>query len=195
MSSLLAPITNKLQNKTPFTLSTQYTEQINLIFDKIKEETLLKYPDYDRPFKLEVDANENACGGVLYQDDSTIGIYSAKYNETELNYTIIEKETLAILKCVEHFKPIIFNNHITIFTDNANIIAQKGLTKRINRWKLLLEEYNYELRHIRTQDNTAADGLTRIYHLLTGIEKTGIKLNLIEIANSQQNLACSNRNS
>lgn len=103
-------------------------------------------------------------------------------NLTQRN-TIIEKETLAIMKCVEHFRPIIFNGEITIYTNNANIISRKAFTIQINRWKLLLEEYNYTLTHISTLKNKAADGLTRICPVLIVTNFKGIKLNLKKIAN------------
>lgn len=42
--------------------------------------------------RLGVDANEAACGEVLYQENGIIGIYSRKFNPTKLNYTISEKK-------------------------------------------------------------------------------------------------------
>lgn len=134
----LSPITNKLQKEKSFVWNQEDQILVNKIFQQIKKQTLLNYPDYEKPLKLEVDANEISCGAVLYQKDKVLGIYSAKFNNTESNYTIVEKETLAGVKGIEHFKPIIFNSKIIIYTDNANILAKKSLTKRINRWKLVL---------------------------------------------------------
>lgn len=79
-----------------------------------------------------------------------------------MNYTTVEKETLAIIKAIKHFKTIIFNSHITIKTDNANLIFNGELTRRIQRWKYQLEEYEYQLEHKKGKNNFLADSLSRI---------------------------------
>lgn len=65
----------------------------------------------------------------------------------------MEKETLAILKSVSHFKNIIYGTEINIFTDNSNLLSRKNYTKRINRWIILLNEMNINMKHIKGVDN------------------------------------------
>ncbi|KAG0420371.1 Transposon Tf2-11 polyprotein [Dictyocoela roeselum] len=48
-------------------------------------------------------------------------------------------------------------------TDNKNLTFNGELTKRIERWKLTLEEYNYTLVHIEGKENQEADSLSRVY--------------------------------
>lgn len=74
----------------------------------------------------------------MYLSEGIIGIDSHKFTETERNYTMVEKKTLAVMKNLEHFKQILFNSHIQIFTDNINVISHKVLSKRINGGKLYL---------------------------------------------------------
>ena len=50
----------------------------------------------------------------------------------------------AIIKTVTHFKSLIFNNHVVIFSDNANLIFTNRLETRIQRWKIHLKEFDYE---------------------------------------------------
>jgi hypothetical protein len=127
----------------------------------IKRNTLLNYPNTKEPFTMETDASDFAVGAVLMQNNKTIGLYSAKFNKSELNYTVIEKESLAIFKAINHFKTIIFNSPITIKTDNANLIFSGELTKRIQRWKLQFEEFEYKLEYKRGKENTIADFISR----------------------------------
>jgi putative transposase len=133
--------------------------------DQIGERTLLHYPDLNKQFLLETDAIANAMGAVLKQDDKIIGFYSKKFNETELNYSIVEKEILAILRALNHFKTIIFSSRITIKTDNKNLTFNQEQTSRIQRWKLQIEEFDYELEHIPGQKNTIADLLSRLFSI------------------------------
>ncbi|KAG0420678.1 Transposon Tf2-8 polyprotein [Dictyocoela roeselum] len=80
-----------------------------------------------------------------------------------MKFIIVEKETQAIIKCLNHFKTLIYNTKIYIYGDNKNLTFNGPLTKRIERWKLTLEEYNYELIHIEGQNNKHADAFSRLY--------------------------------
>ncbi|KAG0437044.1 Retrovirus-related Pol polyprotein from transposon [Dictyocoela muelleri] len=62
---------------------------------------------------------------------------------------------------MKHFKPLIFGTKVNIFTDNKNLLFKGELTKRMHRWLLLLEEYNYTLNHLTGEDNGEADILSR----------------------------------
>ncbi|KAG0420226.1 Retrovirus-related Pol polyprotein from transposon [Dictyocoela roeselum] len=44
-----------------------------------------------------------------------------------------------------------------------NILTDGEVTKRVNRWKLLMEEYNYKLVRIEGEKNIYADTISRIY--------------------------------
>ncbi len=105
------------------------------------------YPDYNKPFQLFCDASDIGAGAVLKQKDRILGLYSYKSNKTEVKYHTQEKEFLSILKSYEHFKRIIFCALTTVFTDSKNLLAlPDNSNKRIQRWKILLDQYNIELK-------------------------------------------------
>ncbi|KAG0420634.1 Retrovirus-related Pol polyprotein from transposon 17.6 [Dictyocoela roeselum] len=162
ISLITAKLYEKLKTeKRAITLSPEDHASISRIVDIIKSQPILYFPDFNTPFSLYCDASDLGIGSVLKQNNKIIGYFSKKYNKCENNYTIIEKEVLAILKSLQHFKQIIINTKVNIYTDNANIISQGDLSKRVNRWKLILEEYNYELHYIRGENNSNADFLSR----------------------------------
>lgn len=121
---------------------------IENIFETIEQKSKLKYPDFNKDFTLETDACEKAIGAVLKQGDKVICILSKKLNKTEMNYSIVEKEVLAVIKAFIHFKTIIFNSRVNACSDNMNVVNTSEITGRISRWKLLLEEYDYMLTHV-----------------------------------------------
>lgn len=134
------------------------------ILKEIKEQILLEYPDFNQEFILTTDASEIGAGAILRQGNRIIGLTSKKFNKVELNYTSAEKELYAVILALKKFRNIILMSTVKIQTDNKNIIAEKELTSsRLQRWKILLQEYNYELSHIEGQKNTAADHLSRCY--------------------------------
>lgn len=66
-------------------------------------------PDFERPFQLEVDASAVGAGAVLLQDDSDgvehpLIFFSQKFNSHQLHYSVIIKETLALLWVLRHFE-------------------------------------------------------------------------------------------
>ncbi|MGL5707545.1 MAG: reverse transcriptase domain-containing protein [Aeromonas sp.] len=180
ISNKLITITNKLKDNTKFIWEKEDQTIVEAVFEKIKQQILLTYPDMNKPFVLETDASEFAMGAVLKQGVNIIGFYSAKYNKSECNYTIVEKETLAILKALEKFKPIIFNNEVTIKTDNMNIVHTSSASKRIQRWKLQLEEFNYKIVHISGQENSIADAFSRLFKIEDQKGKDFINWNIIK---------------
>ncbi|KAG0437458.1 Retrovirus-related Pol polyprotein from transposon 17.6 [Dictyocoela muelleri] len=109
---------------------------------------MLHHPDLNKEFTLRCDASDTGIRSILLQNERIIGYYSKKYNQQELNYTTIEKEVLAIIKSLDHFKHLIFNTKVTIETDNKNLTFDGNFTKRLQRWKLLMDEYDYQLRYI-----------------------------------------------
>ena len=77
----------------------------------------------------------------------------------------VERETLAIVRSFEHFKTLLLGAEVRVCCDNANSLFAKPLTKRTERWKLLLEKFNYSLQHIAGKENKGADHLSQLNRL------------------------------
>ncbi|KAG0420247.1 Retrovirus-related Pol polyprotein from transposon 17.6 [Dictyocoela roeselum] len=165
LSIYLSSFYDKLKTKDKFIKwDKQDTETLKKIIDEIKAQRILHYPDFSKEFDLKSDASDMGIGSILTQGGKLIGLYSRKFRGAEANYTVIEKDTLAILESLKHFKSIIFASKINIYTENKNLTFKGDLSKRINRWLLILEEYNYILKHISSENNSEADLLSRSFH-------------------------------
>lgn len=162
LSEKMKSITDKTK-KGKFKWTDQDSETIKTIYEEIKQGFKLSYPDFTKDFIIESDASDYGIGAVLLQENKIIGIFSAKLNSAQRNYTVSEKELLAIIEALRHFKPIIYNSKITVRTDHANTLFNTNAeNSRIQRWKLLLEEFNIDLKHIKGTENNIADHLSRI---------------------------------
>ena len=163
LSEKLSPLNEKLKMKVKFLkLTKEEIAIINDTMDMIKKQPMLEYPDFNIDFQLHTDASDISISAILKQENKLIGIYNKKLSDIQRKYTVVEREALAIIKGLEHFKTIIYNSKINIFTDSANQLFIGDSEKQRNqRWKLLLEEYNYSLNYIKGVSNVGADFLSK----------------------------------
>ena len=66
---------------------------------------VLTAPNFQKQFKLAVDAGDKGCGGVLMQEgeneiDHPVCYFSKKFDKHQKNYSTIEKECLALLSAL-----------------------------------------------------------------------------------------------
>jgi hypothetical protein len=57
---------------------------------------------------------------------------------------------------------ILLGHQIIIYTDHKNLIHNDLKSERVLRWRLLMEEYNPDIRYIKGKDNIVADTLSRL---------------------------------
>ena len=86
---------------------------------------LLQYQNFKKLFILTTDASEYAIGAILSQgqekNDLPIAYASRILNDTERNYSVIEKEALAIVWACKHFRPYLIGSHFNIYTDQRSL--------------------------------------------------------------------------
>ena len=138
-------------------------------FEKCKQllcnSPVLAYPDFSKTFTLTTDASNIAIGSVLSQDSHPIAFHSRTLNSAERNYGTIEKELLAIIDSCKHFRPYLFSTKFIIETDHRPLVWLHSLrepNQRLIRWKLKLEEFDFEIRYKKGKENYVADALSRI---------------------------------
>lgn len=162
-SEKILPLTNLLQKDKTLKITDEIRVKIEKLITEIINSSALTIPDFSVEFKLACDASDHGISGVLYQENGVIGHYSRKLNPAESNYTTVEKEFYAIYKSLVFFKNLIQGCQIKIFTDSKNITFQRKdeINKRIERWKTLLNEFDYIMEHVSGKINTIPDLLSR----------------------------------
>ena len=132
----------------------------------------LFYPDYDLVWVLRTDACDYGVGGVLIQrkpredgtfEEQVIATVSKKFSEQALKWPTIEKEGYGMFYCVRKLSYYLRGKRFELETDHANLIwMEKSEVPKIIRWRIYLQSYDFELRHIRGKDNGVADALSRL---------------------------------
>nr|XP_033517664.1 uncharacterized protein LOC117281911 [Nicotiana tomentosiformis] len=134
-------------------------------------------PDWEQPFELMYDASDYALGAVLGQrkDKSMHPIYFASrtFNGTQLNYTVTEKEMLAVVFAFDKFWSYLIGSKVIFYTDHASLrylIDKKEAKSRLIRWVLLLQEFDLEIHDRKGIENQVADHLSRLEGAETKVE-------------------------
>lgn len=143
----------------------EYHEAFLKCKELITNSPVLQYPDFTKSFKLTTDASNIALGSVLSQNEHPIAYYSRTLNSAERNYSTIEKELLAIIDSTKHFRPYLYGQKFLIETDHNPLVwlsKIKEPNSRLIRWKLKLEEFNFEIKYKKGKENLVADALSRI---------------------------------
>lgn len=165
-AAICEPITRLTRKDVPF----KWGEEQQTAFEKIKaivsESIMLTYPNPNRPFDLYPDASSKyAMGALLIQDDNVVSTFSRKFNEAQLKYTVTGQELLAAAEACKHFAPIIRGCDIRIHTDHLNLTHDDTVhaNLREQRTRIFLDsEFAPLFVHIAGEENTGADGLSRL---------------------------------
>nr|WPN07710.1 ORF3 [Ectropis grisescens TED virus] len=142
-------------------------------FEKCKtlltNDPILQYPDFEKEFILTTDASNFALGAILSQgpigSDRPIAYASRTLNASEINYSTIEKELLAIVWGTKYFRPYLFGRKFKVLTDHKPlqwVMNLKEPSSRLTRWRLRLSEFDFTPIYKQGKLNTNADALSRI---------------------------------
>jgi hypothetical protein len=67
---------------------------------------------------------------------------------------------LSILESLRDFRNIISSDKIIGHTDHKKLTHTKSTSDKVMRWRLLIEEFGQEFRHVKGKHNFIADDLS-----------------------------------
>lgn len=168
-AKITKPFTNCLKKGVKIEHNETFIKTFEDCKNLLTNDPILQYPNFEMPFNLTTDASNYALGGILSQgtigSDKPIAYASRTLNPAEQNYSTIEKELLAIVWATKYFRPYLYGRKFKIITDHKPLqwlFSLKEPHSRLVRWRLKLEEYDYEICYKKGKKNTNADALSRI---------------------------------
>jgi hypothetical protein len=170
-SNITLPMTALLKKDKVFLWAYPQSEAFKKLIDLFLKEPLLIHPDFKEPFVIECDASDFAMGAILSQlwKDGLlhpISYYSRKFNTAEINYEIYDKELMAIVDSLGHWRQFCLGSlhQIQIFTDHKNLVhfmTTKQLTRRQARWAMGLSEIDFLIHYRAGKKQGKPDALSR----------------------------------
>ncbi|KAJ0059379.1 hypothetical protein NL108_016159 [Boleophthalmus pectinirostris] len=133
---------------------------------------ILRVPDPERQFVVEVDASDVGVGAVLSQrasDDCKLhpcAFFSRRLAPAERNYDIGNRELLAVKLALEEWRHWLEGCKVPflVWTDHKNLEylqSAKRLNSRQARWALFLTRFNFTLSYRPGSRNAKPDSLSR----------------------------------
>nr|GEU73861.1 DNA-directed DNA polymerase [Tanacetum cinerariifolium] len=168
-SKISRPMTHLLEKNTPFIFSEDCIKAFQMLRKKLTKALILIPLNWDLPFELMCDASDFAIGAVLGQRHEEhfkpIHYASKTMTDAESNYTMTEKEMLAVLYAFKKFQSYLIINKSIVHTDHfalKYLFAKKDAKARLLWWVLLLQEFDFKVLDTKGVENLVADHLSRL---------------------------------
>jgi hypothetical protein len=151
-----------------------WTQECEEAFKSLKKvlvsAPILATPNFNKPFLLQTDASKVGIGAVLSQVDDQcrehpIVYLSRKMLPNELNYSVPEKECLAVVVyAINKLRYYLQGSQFTVITDHQALKwleNTRSSHNRLMRWSLILQQFTFQIQYLKGVLNTNADGLSR----------------------------------
>jgi len=97
--------------------------------ENISTTPILALPDLQRPFEIQMEANDYAMGAVLIQHSKPICYHSETFNFVVVNYPTYDKELYALVQSVKKWKHYLMGKKTIIHTDHKHLQYLHSQTK------------------------------------------------------------------
>ena len=163
-------LTDLTKARYPDKLKWEYQHQnvFEMLKDTLAKKPILKLADPTKTFTLRTDASDVGIGAMLLQDHGgtlfPVAYISKKLLPRECNYSVMEKECLAVVWAVNKLKMYLYGKEFILQTDHQSLTyldKAKFTNQRVMRWSLALQPYRYRVEYIKGEDNLGADMLSR----------------------------------
>lgn len=172
LAEVLQPLTLLLSKKQEFV----WDSYQQTAFDKWKQllttSPVLAVYDPAKETVVTADASSFGVGAVLRQQQAkgnyaVIAYASRLLTDTERRYAQIEKEALALVWACEKFADYLVGKQFRLESDHKPLIpiftskALDGLTPRLQRLRMRMMRYSYDITYVPGKELLAADALSR----------------------------------
>ena len=175
-SIVFAPLYALLKKNTKFVWGENQEKCLNVIKDLFASNRLLNYFNPACETLLETDSSGYGIAAVLMQrkhpsdDWLPVQFTSRTLNDSERNYSNIEREALSVVFGCEKFHKFLLGGKFVIHNDQQPLrklfahdkSVPSNCSARIQRWALKLSQYDYVFKYSKGVNNVNSDCLSRL---------------------------------
>ena len=167
-SQIAKPMNRLLKKDQKFIWSDECEQSYQTLKNKLISAPILAHFKPECPILLFTDSSGYAMGAILAQiqegKEVVISYNSKSFDERQCNYSISEKECLAIVWGVQKLRPYLYGMHFTIKTDHCPlcyIMKVKNPNGRLIRWSMCLQDYDFTIEYKSGASHKNVDCLSR----------------------------------
>ena len=159
---------SKRNRNNKLTWSEKDQQAFRALQTAICDSPTLYFPEPSREIFLETDASDYGIGAYLYQMDADgtkypIAFISKNLTGSQLNWSVPEKEAFGIFYALQKLEHLLRDVHFVLKTDHKNLTyVNFGNSAKIMRWKLMIQEYDFDIEHVAGEENDIADAFSRL---------------------------------
>jgi len=174
-ASILKPLTDATKGSEGRAAKLEWSADMAAAFQRAKQAlvaaTCLDHPDDRAEISVAVDASDHHVGAVLQQLTPGRGwrplaFFSQKLSAAQSRYSALDRELLAAVSGIRHFRFQLEGRNFHLFTDHKPLTSalqrlSDPWTARQQRHLAYIAEYTSDVRHLPGSRNVVADMLSR----------------------------------
>ena len=126
----------------------------------------LHYSDPTAPIRVYTDASNYGIGAYVCQvvdgQEIPVEFISKSLTKAEKKWSTFEKEAYAIFYALRRWNYLLQDVRFTLYTDHRNLtFLNKDPNAKVMRWKLAVQDYDFEVVYIPGEENIIADAMSR----------------------------------
>ena len=159
-----APLYELLKKNKRFSWTNVEQEAFDMLKHLCQERIHLTPLRDEGEIELFTDASEVACGAALLQDGKVVEFYSRRFSDVETRYSATDRECLAMVRALLHFRRFLYGHTFTVHTDHKPLtyfMSTTPKTERRAKWLTHIQDLDFKIKYIKGEDNVLADLLSR----------------------------------
>jgi hypothetical protein len=169
-SKIAKPMYQLIKQDEDFKWGSEQEKAFNELKQLLIKAPVVAYPDFTKPFILYTDGSHTGLGAILEQKDEegkgrVIAYASRTIRGAEERYSATELEFLALhWACTKEFRLYLLGKPFTHITDHQPLLHLKkknGGSRRIQNWRVNLEEFTYKVEYKPGRIHRNVDTLSR----------------------------------
>jgi len=149
----------------------KWTAELEECFNSVQREIascpMLYFPVEGVQLQVNTDASDYGVGAYIYQiidgEERPIAFESKSLSKVQCRWSTVEKEAFAIYYTLMQHKHLLRDTKFTLHTDHLNLTyLNLESSAKVKRWKLAIQEYDFDVKHVAGVRNVVADAFSRL---------------------------------